>query len=173
MTLLWVTSVKIKTAVTSGWTTYSFSNLARYLKSYLTCVWNAGPDHDPYNFVNSQMTTTWEEQQKMDALCTVYHRAIQILLENVEQIWSDLETFKSNLNNITVMLTSCVCMRLTELFMQLHTGKEIYGQSHSFIHARAYCPPSTTNTHELSTFPKPITIIVFLPYTAIACTNVW
>ena len=62
---------------------------------------------DPYNFVNSQTTTTWEEQQKMDALRKVYHRAVQIPLKNVERIWSDLETFESNLNKITVILTSC------------------------------------------------------------------
>lgn len=46
-------------------------------------------------------TTTWEEQQKMDALRKVYHRAVQIPLDNVERLWQELETFETNLNKIT------------------------------------------------------------------------
>jgi suppressor of forked protein Suf len=38
----------------------------------------------------------------MDALRKVYHRAVQIPLENVETLWSELETFENNLNRITV-----------------------------------------------------------------------
>jgi hypothetical protein len=49
-----------------------------------------------------QTTSTWEEQQKMDALRKVYHRAVQIPLDNVERLWSELETFETNLNKITV-----------------------------------------------------------------------
>ena len=45
--------------------------------------------------------TTWEEQQKMDALCKVYHHAIQIPLDNVEALWQELETFETGLNQIT------------------------------------------------------------------------
>jgi hypothetical protein len=37
----------------------------------------------------------------MDALRKVYHRAVQIPLENVEALWSELETFENNLNRIT------------------------------------------------------------------------
>ncbi|KIK92794.1 hypothetical protein PAXRUDRAFT_829635 [Paxillus rubicundulus Ve08.2h10] len=48
-----------------------------------------------------ETTTTWEEQQKMDALRKVYHRAVQIPLENVEKLWSELETFENSLNKIT------------------------------------------------------------------------
>jgi cleavage stimulation factor subunit 3 len=47
-------------------------------------------------------TTTWEEQQKMDALRKVYHRAVQIPLENVERLWSELETFENGLNRVVV-----------------------------------------------------------------------
>ena len=32
-----------------------------------------------------QATMTWEEQQKMDALRIVYHRAVQIPLNNLER----------------------------------------------------------------------------------------
>ncbi|KZP19108.1 Suf-domain-containing protein [Athelia psychrophila] len=48
-----------------------------------------------------EAATTWDEQQKMDALRKVYHRAVQIPLENIEQLWSELEAFESNLNKIT------------------------------------------------------------------------
>jgi cleavage stimulation factor subunit 3 len=37
----------------------------------------------------------------MDALRKVYHRAVQIPLDNVERLWQDLETFETNLNKIT------------------------------------------------------------------------
>ena len=38
----------------------------------------------------------------MDALRKIYHRAVQIPLENVEKLWSELETFENGLNKITV-----------------------------------------------------------------------
>ncbi|KAF8720570.1 hypothetical protein AX14_010937 [Amanita brunnescens Koide BX004] len=37
----------------------------------------------------------------MDALRKVYHRAVQIPLDNVEQLWHDLEAFETSLNKIT------------------------------------------------------------------------
>jgi len=37
----------------------------------------------------------------MDALRKIYHRAVQIPLDNVERLWQDLETFETNLNKIT------------------------------------------------------------------------
>ncbi|KIJ12905.1 hypothetical protein PAXINDRAFT_117668 [Paxillus involutus ATCC 200175] len=58
--------------------------------------------HDYIQFLKAgETTTTWEEQQKMDALRKVYHRAVQIPLENVEKLWSELETFENSLNKIT------------------------------------------------------------------------
>ena len=38
----------------------------------------------------------------MDALHKIYHRAVQIPLENVEKLWSELETFENKLNKIMV-----------------------------------------------------------------------
>ena len=38
----------------------------------------------------------------MDALRKVYHRAVQIPLENVEVLWKDYEAFENGLNKITV-----------------------------------------------------------------------
>ncbi|KAF9486847.1 hypothetical protein BDN71DRAFT_810027 [Pleurotus eryngii] len=37
----------------------------------------------------------------MDALRKVYHRAVQIPLDNVERLWQDLEAFEVSLNRIT------------------------------------------------------------------------
>ncbi|KAF8905733.1 hypothetical protein CPB84DRAFT_1844737 [Gymnopilus junonius] len=45
--------------------------------------------------------TTWDQQQKMDALRRVYHRAVQIPLDNVERLWQELEAFETGLNKIT------------------------------------------------------------------------
>ncbi|KAH7921985.1 Suf-domain-containing protein [Leucogyrophana mollusca] len=60
-------------------------------------IWN-----DYIQFLKAgETTTTWEESQKMDALRKVYHRAVQIPLENVERLWSELEAFENNLNKIT------------------------------------------------------------------------
>ncbi|EEB89816.1 hypothetical protein MPER_12049, partial [Moniliophthora perniciosa FA553] len=50
---------------------------------------------------SGQTTSTWEEQQKMDAIRKVLHRAVQIPLDNVEKLWSELESFENNLNRIT------------------------------------------------------------------------
>jgi cleavage stimulation factor subunit 3 len=33
----------------------------------------------------------------MDALRKIYHRAIQIPLENIERLWSELEAFENSL----------------------------------------------------------------------------
>lgn len=37
----------------------------------------------------------------MDALRKVYHRAVQIPLDNLEALWSDFESFETGLNKIT------------------------------------------------------------------------
>ncbi|KAH9483272.1 mRNA 3'-end-processing protein RNA14 [Psilocybe cubensis] len=50
---------------------------------------------------SGEATTTWDQQQKMDSLRKVYHRAVQIPLDNVESLWHDLETFENGLNKIT------------------------------------------------------------------------
>ncbi|KAI0002909.1 hypothetical protein BJV74DRAFT_814041 [Russula compacta] len=78
-------------------------------KAYEFALNHVGQDKDSgeiwsdyIQFLRSGETnSTWEEQQKMDALRKVYHRAVQIPLENVESLWSELETFENNLNRIT------------------------------------------------------------------------
>ncbi|KAG5641047.1 hypothetical protein DXG03_006292 [Asterophora parasitica] len=78
-------------------------------KSYKFALNHVGQDKDSgeiwrdyLQFLRSgETTTTWEEQQKMDALRKVYHRAVQIPLDNVEGLWQDLEAFENGLNRIT------------------------------------------------------------------------
>jgi hypothetical protein len=41
----------------------------------------------------------------MDALRKVYHRAVQIPLDNVERLWQELEAFETGLNKITASLS--------------------------------------------------------------------
>ncbi len=49
-----------------------------------------------------QTNTTWEEQQKMDAVRRAYQQAVQIPMENVKRLWEDYQDFENNLNKITV-----------------------------------------------------------------------
>ncbi|KAI0059336.1 Suf-domain-containing protein [Artomyces pyxidatus] len=78
-------------------------------KAYEYALNHVGQDKDSSDiwtdyiqFLRSgETSSTWEEQQKMDALRKVYHRAVQIPLENVEQLWQELESFETGLNRIT------------------------------------------------------------------------
>ena len=71
---------------------------------------HVGQDKDSYeiwrdyiDFLKSgDSKGTWDDQQKMDALRRVYHRAVQIPLENVESLWKELDAFENSLNKITV-----------------------------------------------------------------------
>ncbi|KAL0575471.1 mRNA 3'-end-processing protein rna14 [Marasmius crinis-equi] len=50
---------------------------------------------------SGQTSSTWEEQQKNDAIRKVLHRAVQIPLDNVEKLWGELETFENNIGRVT------------------------------------------------------------------------
>ncbi|KAL1702972.1 hypothetical protein EV121DRAFT_261552 [Schizophyllum commune] len=45
---------------------------------------------------------SWDKQQRMDSLRKVYHRALQVPMENLESIWSSYEAFEKSLNNPNV-----------------------------------------------------------------------
>ncbi|EJD42466.1 Suf-domain-containing protein [Auricularia subglabra TFB-10046 SS5] len=78
-------------------------------KAYEFALSHIGQDKDSgeiwkeyIDFLSAGEThNTWEEQQKMDALRNVYHRAVQIPLENVEALWRELDAFENKLNKIT------------------------------------------------------------------------
>ncbi len=59
----------------------------------------------------SQTKTTWEEQQKMDAVRRAYQQAVQIPMENVKRLWEDYQDFENGLNKITVsrLVDSVTC----------------------------------------------------------------
>ncbi|KAK0184254.1 hypothetical protein F5146DRAFT_938870 [Armillaria mellea] len=60
--------------------------------------------HDYIQFLReseAMATTTWDQQQNMDALRKAYHSAVQIPLDNVEKLWKDLEAFEMKLSKIT------------------------------------------------------------------------
>ncbi|KZT23187.1 Suf-domain-containing protein [Neolentinus lepideus HHB14362 ss-1] len=78
-------------------------------KAYEFALKTVGQDKDSgeiwsdyIQFIKSrEISTTWEEQQKMDALRKIYHRAIPIPLENLDKLWTDYETFEMGLNKVT------------------------------------------------------------------------
>ncbi|ELU44944.1 mRNA 3'-end-processing protein RNA14 [Rhizoctonia solani AG-1 IA] len=79
--------------------------------------------------------TTWEEQQKMDALRRLYHRAVVIPLENVEQLWRELDQFENGLNKITVRcVTSSLLNRVPKLVNNINDHD-------SNPHEKAAAPP--------------------------------
>jgi cleavage stimulation factor subunit 3 len=50
----------------------------------------------------TETQTTWDAQQRMDAIRSAFHRAVVVPLENVELLWRELDAFETNLNKITV-----------------------------------------------------------------------
>ncbi|PCH41737.1 hypothetical protein WOLCODRAFT_69750 [Wolfiporia cocos MD-104 SS10] len=78
-------------------------------KSYEFALSHVGQDKDSteiwtdyISFLKSgETTSTWEEQQKMDAIRKAYHRAVEIPMESVKKLWEDYQDFESSLNKIT------------------------------------------------------------------------
>jgi phytoene dehydrogenase-like protein len=58
---------------------------------------------DYIEYVKADPTATEREaQEKMDLLRSVYRRAVQIPLDNLEQIWREWDAFENGLNKVTV-----------------------------------------------------------------------
>ncbi|KAJ7301030.1 Suf-domain-containing protein [Mycena albidolilacea] len=78
-------------------------------KAYDFALAHIGQDRDSgiiwaeyIQFLNAtKSSNVWETQQKMDALRKIYHRAVQIPLDNVDQLWTQLEVFEMGLNKVT------------------------------------------------------------------------
>lgn len=66
---------------------------------------------DYVDFLKAAMDsrTTWDAQQKMDALRSVYHRAVAVPLDNVEALWRELDQYENSLNKITVRASAGTC----------------------------------------------------------------
>lgn len=79
-------------------------------KAYEFALQHIGQDKDSgevwkdyIDFLKATEThTTWDAQQRMDALRSAYHRAVVIPIDNVEALWRELDAFETNLNKITV-----------------------------------------------------------------------
>ncbi|SGY68797.1 BQ5605_C004g02920 [Microbotryum silenes-dioicae] len=52
-------------------------------------------------FLEQGRGSQWEDQQRMDALRKVLQSAVQIPVENVEQIWQEYNAFENNLSKLT------------------------------------------------------------------------
>ncbi|KAI8897597.1 hypothetical protein BC833DRAFT_649433 [Globomyces pollinis-pini] len=50
---------------------------------------------------NSQTISSYEEQQKMDLLRKIFHKAIHTPLQNIEDIWKEYDTFENQLSKLT------------------------------------------------------------------------
>ena len=46
----------------------------------------------------------WEEQQKIEEIRKVYHRALSNPLDLIEQIWKDYDAFETEFNKVSVNL---------------------------------------------------------------------
>jgi cleavage stimulation factor subunit 3 len=73
----------------------------------------------------------------MDAIRKVLHRAVQIPLDNVEKLWSELESFENNLNRITAKRFMA---ELSPNYMQARTVLRELKQ-----HTANLYPPSVPN----------------------------
>ncbi|KAL1747771.1 hypothetical protein HDZ31DRAFT_31172 [Schizophyllum fasciatum] len=82
-------------------------------KSYEFALQHIGQDKDSgeiwrdyIHFIESgpgsKPDPSWDKQQRMDSLRKVYHRALQVPMENIETIWSSYEAFEKSLNNPNV-----------------------------------------------------------------------
>ncbi|KAJ3345530.1 mRNA 3'-end-processing protein rna14, partial [Kappamyces sp. JEL0680] len=53
-------------------------------------------------FVRKQeVTSSYEEQQKMDQLRRIFHKAVHTPIHNIEEIWKEYDTFEHNLSKLT------------------------------------------------------------------------
>ncbi|KTW27222.1 cleavage polyadenylation factor subunit RNA14 [Pneumocystis jirovecii RU7] len=57
---------------------------------------------DYINFVKTaERNSTWEEQQRIDHIRRIYHRAISAPIANIETLWREYDTFENNVNRST------------------------------------------------------------------------
>ncbi|KAJ7633778.1 Suf-domain-containing protein [Mycena polygramma] len=89
---------------------------------------------DYIQFLTTADTTiTWQAQQKTDTLRRVYRRAVQIPLDNVEQLWKQYKAFEAGLDKITaekfISDLSLAHMQARTVLRQLSANLEGLGSS--------------------------------------------
>jgi cleavage stimulation factor subunit 3 len=87
---------------------------------------------------DASAATTFEEQQKNDLLRKAYHRAVQIPLRDVEEVWSELEAFEMSLNKT---LAKKFMSDLMPAYMQ---ARQVYRNLRTLT--PPLYPPVTTST---------------------------
>lgn len=80
----------------------------------------------------TETQTTWDAQQRMDAIRSAFHRAVVVPLENVEVLWRELDAFETNLNKITVRRTVFAIMKAIKFISRI--GEEISWRSLAVIY---------------------------------------
>lgn len=59
--------------------------------------------------------TSWKDQQKMDQVRSVYHRAIAIPMSSVNNLWKEYDQFEMSLNKLTVSASASNWHRSTNI----------------------------------------------------------
>lgn len=75
-----------------------------------------------------------ESQEKMDALRGVYRRAVQLPLDNLEQIWREWDAFENGLNKLTVGIRTSSLVFTTRFANTIdppNTSRNIYLRDHA------------------------------------------
>ncbi|KAK6985207.1 mRNA 3'-end-processing protein RNA14 [Favolaschia claudopus] len=67
---------------------------------------------------NAPEGSTWDNQQKMDAIRKAQNQAVQLPLDNVDQLWAQLESYETSLNKTTAKK---IMTDLSPAHMQAHT----------------------------------------------------
>ncbi|KAJ3416192.1 hexokinase A [Chytridiales sp. JEL 0842] len=49
----------------------------------------------------SEVTTSYEEQLRMETIRKLYHRALVVPLNNIESLWKEYDSYENNLNKLT------------------------------------------------------------------------
>jgi len=80
---------------------------------------------DYIEYIKADPTSTEREnQEKMDLLRSVYRRAVQIPLDNLEQIWREWDAFENGLNKLTVGVSqinlSCLLLEPFKITMEFN-----------------------------------------------------
>ncbi|KAI0637539.1 Suf-domain-containing protein [Trametes polyzona] len=127
-------------------------------KCYDFALGHIGQDKDSFeiwqdyiNFLkDGETNTTWEEQQKMDAVRKAYQHAVQIPMENVKKLWEEYQEFENGLNRITAKK---FISDLQEAHMQART---VLNQLQEHITV-LFPPPSSRGNRPAIWLPRPPT----------------
>ncbi|KAI0771691.1 hypothetical protein BD413DRAFT_475587 [Trametes elegans] len=128
-------------------------------KCYDFALGHVGQDKDSFeiwqdyiNFLKAgETSTTWEEQQKMDAVRKAYQQAVQIPMENVKRLWEEYQDFENGLNRITAKK---FISDLQEAHMQART---VLNQLQEHLTVLFPPPPPPRNNRPAIWLPRPPT----------------